>query len=166
MVSSQDYGNENLRLLLACPEQRRTKNNVQEEFEADLKAKKKHLAKHMWIIWDRYVGRILETRFEVTESRLNFTWFGMEMEINPHDVEVVALFSFGEDIHDNIGTNKCNKFCRSGGDLILRRRRRPYLNRPGRQRNQQKQLEQQGQGRKWSICAEPAAGEAGRERSR
>ena len=33
-------------------------NNVQEEFEAALKARKKPLAKHMLMIWDRYVGRI------------------------------------------------------------------------------------------------------------
>ena len=69
-------------------------NNVQEEFEAALKARKKPLAKHMWMIRDRYVGRILDTRFKVTKSRLNFVSFDMEMEINLHDVEVVAPFSF------------------------------------------------------------------------
>ena len=36
-------------------------------------------------------------------------------------------------------------------------------NRPGRQRNQQKQFEQQGQGRKLSICPEPSAEKLGGE---
>ena len=89
---------------------RTTKNklsNVQEEFEAALEARKKTLAKHMWMIWDRYVGRMLDTRFEVTKSRLNFVSFDMEMEINLQDMEVVAPFSFDEDICDKIGTNGC-----------------------------------------------------------
>ena len=53
-------------------------NNVQEEFEAALKAREKPLAKHMWMIWNRYMGRILNTRFEVTRSKLNFVSFDME----------------------------------------------------------------------------------------
>ena len=93
-------------------------NNVQEEFKATLKERKKLLAKHMWMIWDRYVGRILDTRFEVTKSRLNFESVDMEMEINLQDMEVVAPFSFDEDIHDKIVTNECNKIGRSRGDLI------------------------------------------------
>ena len=40
-------------------------NNVQEEFETAFKARKKPVAKHMWMIWDRYAGRILDTRFKV-----------------------------------------------------------------------------------------------------
>ena len=60
-------------------------NNVQEEFEAALKARKEPLAKHTWMIWVRYVGRILDTRFEVTRSKLNSVSFDMEMEINLHD---------------------------------------------------------------------------------
>ena len=55
-------------------------NNVQEEFEAAMKARKKPLAKHMWMIWDRYAGRILDTRFEVTKSRLNSVSFDIEMK--------------------------------------------------------------------------------------
>ena len=93
-------------------------NNVQEEFEAALKARKKPLAKHMWMIWDKYVGRILDTRFKVTKSRLNFESFNMEMDINLHVMEVVAPFSFNKETHDKIGTNKCNGFGRSGGDLL------------------------------------------------
>ena len=76
-----------------------TFNNVQGEFEAALKAKKP-LAKHMWMLWDRYVGRIMDTRFEVTTSRLNFVSFDMKMEINLQDMEVVAPFSFDKDIHN------------------------------------------------------------------
>ena len=83
-------------------------NSVQEDFETTLKARKKPSAKHMWKIWDRYVGKILDTRFEVTKSRLNFVSFDMEMEINLHDMEVVASFSFDGDIHGKIGTNECN----------------------------------------------------------
>ena len=68
-----------------------TFNNVQDESEAALKAKKKPLAKHMWMLWDRYAGtRILDTRLEVTKSRLNFVLFDMEMEINLQDMEVVS----------------------------------------------------------------------------
>ena len=84
-----------------------TKNELDNvQFEAALKARKKPLAKHMWMIWDRYVGRILDKGFEVTKnSRLKFVSFNMEMEINLQDMEVVAPFSFDEDIHDKIGTN-------------------------------------------------------------
>ena len=137
-------------------------NNVQEELKAALKARKKPLAKHTWMIWDRCVGRILDTRFEVTKSRLHFVSFDMEMEINSQDMEVVAPFSFDDDSHVKIGTNECNKIDRNGEDLMTRGE---SLKRPGRQRNQQKQFEQQGQGRKWSIYAEPSAEETGRERS-
>ena len=70
------------------------------------------------MIWDRYAGRILDTRFKVTKSRLNFESFDMEMDINSHVMEVVAPFSFNEETHDKIGTNKCNEFGRSEGDLI------------------------------------------------
>ena len=97
-------------------------NNVQEEFEAALKARKKLLAKHMWMIWDRYVGRILDTRFKVTKSRLNFESFDMEMDINSHVMKVVAPFSFDEETRDKIGTNKYNEFGRSRGDLIKEKR--------------------------------------------
>ena len=81
-------------------------NNVQEEFEAALKARKKSLAKHMWMIWDRYVGKILDTRFEVTKSILNFESFDMEIDINLHVMEVVASFSFDGETHDKIGTKR------------------------------------------------------------
>ena len=54
----------------------------------------------MWMIWDRCVGKILDTRFEVTESRLNCVSFDMEI------------------IHNKIGTNKRNQIGRSRGDLI------------------------------------------------
>ena len=76
------------------------------------------LAKHMVTMRDSYVGRILDTRFEVTKSILNSVSFDTKMENNLHDMEVVVPFSFGEDIHDKIRTSKCNNFGRSGGDLI------------------------------------------------
>ena len=93
-------------------------NNVQEELEAALKARKEPLAKHKWMICDRYVGRILDTIFKVTKSRQNFELFDMEMVINSHVMEVVAPFSFDKETHGKIATNKCNEFARSGGDLI------------------------------------------------
>ena len=96
-------------------------NNVQEEFDAAWKARKfSHmcLAEHMWMIWDGYVVRILDTGFEVTRTKLNLESFDMEMELDLHDMEKVVPFSFGEDIHDKIETNKCNTIGRSGGDVI------------------------------------------------
>ena len=58
----------------------------------------------------------------MTTSRLNFVSFEVEIKINLHDMEVVAPLFFDKnitkDIHDKIGTNKCNKFDRIGGDLI------------------------------------------------
>ena len=36
-------------------------------------------------------------------------------------MKLVAPFSFDEDIHDKIGTNECNKFGRSGGDIIKKK---------------------------------------------
>ena len=63
------------------------------------------------------MGRILDTRFEVTKSRLNFESFDMEMEINSQDMEVVAPFFLNKDIHDKIVTNECNKIGKSRGDL-------------------------------------------------
>ena len=36
-------------------------------------------------------------------------------------MEVVSLVSFNENIHDKIGTNECNKFGRSGGDIIKKK---------------------------------------------
>ena len=51
----------------------------------------------------------MDTRFEVTKSRLNFVLFDMEMEMNSQGVEVVSPFSFDEDIHDKIGTNECRE---------------------------------------------------------
>ena len=101
-----------------------TKNeldNVREEFDAAWKRRKfSHtcFAEHMWMIWDRYVGRILDTRFEVTRTTLNLESFVMEMELESHDMEMVVPISSDEDIHDKIGTNECNKFGRSGGDVI------------------------------------------------
>ena len=58
----------------------------------------------------------MDTRFEVTKSRLKlkFVLFEIEIEMNLQDMEVVAPFSFDKDIHDKIGTNKCNKIDRSG----------------------------------------------------
>ena len=96
-------------------------NNVQEEFDATWKRRKfSHMcfAEHMWMIWDRYVGRILDTRFEVTRTTLNLESFDMEMELDSYDMEMVVPISSDEDIHDKIGTNECNKFGRSGGDVI------------------------------------------------
>ena len=127
-----------------------TLNNVQEEFDTALKAEKKILVKHIWMIWDRYVGRILDTRFEVTRTKLNYVPFDMKMEIDLRDMEVVATFSFGEDIHDKIRTNECNKFGKNQGSVITQGGGES-LNRPGRQRNRQNQLKQQGQGRKWKV---------------
>ena len=44
-------------------------------------------------------------------TKMNFASFDMEIEIDWYDVEVVAPFSFNEDIiHNKIGTNECNKF--------------------------------------------------------
>ena len=100
-----------------------TLNNVQEEFGAAIKARKKLLAKHTWMIWDRYVRRILDTRFEVT-TKLNFALLDMEMKTDLYDIEIVAPFSFDKDIdvdeniHEKIGTNKYNKFGRSEGEVI------------------------------------------------
>ena len=62
-------------------------------------------------------GENLDTRFEVTKSRLNSVSFYVEMEMYSHDMEVVAPFSFDEDIHNKIGTNECNKCGKSEGDL-------------------------------------------------
>ena len=100
-------------------------NNVQEEFDAARKARKasqRCLAEHMWTIRDRYVGRILDTRFVVTRTTHNLGSFDVEMRSDSDDMEGVALFSFDEDIdedtHDKIGTNECNKVGRSGGELI------------------------------------------------
>ena len=42
----------------------------------------------------------------------------MKMEINSQDMEVVAPFSFDEDIQDKIWTKECNKIGRSRGNLI------------------------------------------------
>ena len=42
----------------------------------------------------------------------------MEMELDSYDMEMVAPFSFDEDIHDKIGTNECNTIGRSGEDVI------------------------------------------------
>ena len=93
-------------------------NNVQEEFEAALKARKKPLAKHIWMIWDRYVGRILDTRFEVTQTTLNLESFDVEMEVESYDMDMVAPKSSDKDIHNKIETNECNKFGRSQGNVI------------------------------------------------
>ena len=99
-------------------------NNAQEELKAASKVRKKLLAKHMSMIWDGCVGRILDTRFEVT-TKLIFSSFDMEIEIDLYDMKVVAPFSFDEDIiHDKIGTNKCNKFGISD-EILFRRRGRP-----------------------------------------
>ena len=96
-------------------------NYVQEEFDAAWKRRKfshTSFAEHMWLIWDRYVGRILDTRFEVTRTTLNLKSFDMEMELDSYDMEMVVPISSDEDIHDKIETNECNKFGRSGGDVI------------------------------------------------
>ena len=64
-------------------------NNVQEEFDATWKARKvSHmcLVKHMMMIQDRYVGRILDTRFKVTRTKVNLGLFDMEMELDSHDM--------------------------------------------------------------------------------
>ena len=96
-------------------------NNVQEDLDAVWKARKvSHmcLAEHMMTIRDRYVGRILDTRFEVTRTTLNLGSFDVEMEFDSYDMEMVSPFSFGKDIHDEIGTNKCSTISRSGGDVV------------------------------------------------
>ena len=59
------------------------------------------------MILNRYVGRLLDIRFEVTRTKLNFVLFDMEMEIDLRDMEVVASFSFDKDIHNKIGTHQC-----------------------------------------------------------
>ena len=79
------------------------------------------LAGHMVTIRDRYVGRILGTRFEVTRTTLDLESFDVElefdsydmemvapfffddveMEFDSYDMETVAPFSFDEDIHDS-----------------------------------------------------------------
>ena len=51
-----------------------------------MKVRKKPLAKHMRMIWDSYVGGILDTIFERTKYRLNFESFDMEMDIKLHDI--------------------------------------------------------------------------------
>ena len=106
-------------------------NNIQEDFDA---ARKARSVNHMCLV----DGRILDTRFEVTRATLNLGLFDVEMELDSYvmkmvapfsfddveiefdlyDVETVAPFSFDEDIHNNIGANKCNTIGRSGGDVI------------------------------------------------
>ena len=76
------------------------------------------LAEHMMMIRDRYVRRILDTRFEVTRNKLNFALFDTNMELDSYDMGMVAPFSFDEDVHDKIGTNECNTIGRIKGDII------------------------------------------------
>ena len=54
------------------------------------------LAEHMMTIQDRYLGRILDTRFGVTRTALNLGSFDVEMESDSYDMEMVAPFSFDD----------------------------------------------------------------------
>ena len=65
-----------------------------------------------------YVGRILDTRFEVTRTKLNFALFDTIIELDLCDMEMVTPFSFDEDIHDKSGTNEYNTTGRGEGDVI------------------------------------------------
>ena len=91
------------------------------EFKVTWKTRKDShmcLAEHMMMIRDRYVRRILDTRFEVTRNKLNFALFDTNMELDSYDMGMVAPFSFDEDVHDKIGTNECNTIGRIKGDII------------------------------------------------
>ena len=59
------------------------------------------------------------------KNQTEFRFVHMEMELKSYYMEMVAPVSSDGDIHDNIGTNGCNIFGRSGGHVI-------GLNRPGR----------------------------------
>ena len=50
-----------------------------------------------------YTGRIFDTRFEATRTKLNFALFDTNMELDSYDMETVAPFFFDEDIHNKIG---------------------------------------------------------------
>ena len=96
-------------------------NNVHKEFDVAWKTRKAShmcLAKHMMMIRDRYMERILNTRFEVTRTKLNSGSFDMEIELDLYDMEIAAPFSFNEDIYEKIGTNECNTIGKSGEDII------------------------------------------------
>ena len=60
----------------------------------------------------------MDTRFEVTVTKLKFALFDTNMELNSYDMEMVALLSFDKDIHNKIGTKECNTIGRSEGDVI------------------------------------------------
>ena len=81
-----------------------TKNkldNVCEEFDAAWKRRKfSHtcFAEHMWMTWDRYVGKILDTRSTVTRTTRNLKSFDVEMEVESYDVEMVLSNSPDKDI--------------------------------------------------------------------
>ena len=57
-------------------------------------------------------------RFQATRTTLNLKSFDVEMEGVSYVVEMVVSNSSDEDIHDKIGTNECNKFGRSQGNVI------------------------------------------------
>ena len=54
-----------------------------------------------------------------------FKSFDVEMEVESYDVEMVVSISSDEDIHDKIGTNECNKFGRSRGNVIKEEEKAP-----------------------------------------
>ena len=91
-------------------------DNIREEMGLSVKARK---VSHMWTTWDRYVGRILDTRFESSKTRtsMNLESFDIAMDLYSYDMEMVVPISSDEYIQDKIGTNKCNEFGSSGGDI-------------------------------------------------
>ena len=60
----------------------------------------------------------MDTRFEVTRTKLNLGLFDMEMELDAYDMKMVAPFSFDIGIHDKIKTNEYNAIGRSDEDII------------------------------------------------
>ena len=113
------------------------------------------LAGHMVTIRDRYVGRILYSRFEVTRTTLYLGLFDMEMELDSYDTEMAAPVSF-DDVEMELDSYRLETVAQFSFDYIF-----TII-----QRNHQKQLDQQGQDRKWRIHTAMAVEEAGWGRSR
>ena len=86
------------------------------------------------------------------------------MDFKSHDMEVVAPFSFDKDIHDKIGTNQCNKFGRSGGNLI-KEEEKVLTGRKDKEIHKNTLSSKDKVESGVCICAEQTAKEAGRERS-
>ena len=96
-------------------------DNIHGEMGRSVKARK---ISHIGTTWDRYVGRILDTRFEScseaqikTVTSMNLESFDITMDLYSHDMEMVVPISFDEYIQDKIGTNECNEIGSSGGDI-------------------------------------------------